>query len=69
MLVLSRKIGEKIQILNNITISVEDIRGGKVRIGITAPDEVPIYREEVWERMKGENGKEETGKDGSEGAA
>jgi carbon storage regulator len=49
MLVLSRKIGERIIIAEGIEISVVDIRGGKVRIGIEAPQSVRIHREEVRE--------------------
>ncbi len=47
MLVLSRKLGEKIHIGDNIVIVVVDIDRGKVRLGIEAPREVPIYREEL----------------------
>ena len=47
MLVLSRKIGEKIMIGDDIEIVVVDIDRGKIRIGITAPKDIPIYREEV----------------------
>ncbi len=54
MLVLSRKRTERIFIGNDIVISVEDIRGDKVRIGITAPVEVPVHRQEVHERIEQE---------------
>ena len=47
MLVLSRKAEESMYIGNDIKITVLDIRGGQVRIGITAPQEVKIHREEV----------------------
>ena len=47
MLVLSRRLGEKIYIGDNIVISVVDIERGKIRLGIEAPRELPIYREEV----------------------
>jgi carbon storage regulator len=47
MLVLSRKIGERIVIEPGIEIAVVDIRGGKVRIGIQAPDSVRIFRDEI----------------------
>lgn len=47
MLVLSRKLGEKIVIDGNIVLTVVDIDRGKIRIGIEAPREVPIYREEL----------------------
>jgi carbon storage regulator len=47
MLVLSRKLGEKIYIGENICITVVDIDRGKIRLGIEAPRNVPIYRQEL----------------------
>ena len=47
MLVLSRKLGEKIYINENIIITVVDIERGKIRLGIEAPREVPIFRHEL----------------------
>ena len=47
MLVLSRKLGEKIYIGDNVCITVVDIDRGKIRLGIEAPRDVPIYREEL----------------------
>ena len=47
MLVLSRKRNESIVINNNITITVVDVRGDKVRLGIQAPKEMPIHRPEI----------------------
>ena len=47
MLVLSRRVGETIHIGHNITVTVTDIDRGRVRLGISAPKEVPIYREEL----------------------
>ena len=52
MLVLSRKRDEKIVIGNNIVITVVDVRGDKVRLGIEAPTEVPVHRQEVLEAVK-----------------
>ncbi len=49
MLVLSRKLGEKIYINDNICITVVDIDRGKIRLGIDAPRDVPIYRQELLE--------------------
>lgn len=48
MLVLTRKHGERIVIDGNITITVVEVRGDKVRIGIEAPKDVSVHREEVW---------------------
>lgn len=47
MLVLSRKIGERIVIEPGIEIAIVDVRGGKVRLGIQAPEDVRIFREEI----------------------
>jgi carbon storage regulator len=47
MLVLSRKLGEKIHIAGNIVITVVDIDRGKIRLGIEAPRDVPIFRQEL----------------------
>lgn len=62
MLVLSRKRDESIVIGDNIHITVVDIRGDKVRLGITAPKEIPVHRREVYEAILRnlENGGSET---------
>jgi carbon storage regulator len=52
MLVLSRKINETIIINDNIVITVVDIRGDKVRLGIDAPKDVPVHRQEVYDAIK-----------------
>ena len=54
MLVLSRKKNESIVINNDITIVVVEIRGDKVRLGVEAPKEVPVHREEIYYRIKHE---------------
>lgn len=53
MLVLSRKKNESIVINNDVVITVVEIRGDKVRLGIVAPKEVPVHREEVYEAIHG----------------
>jgi carbon storage regulator len=52
MLVLSRKRNESIVIDGNIVVTVVDIRGDKVRLGIEAPKDVPIHRSEIYEALK-----------------
>jgi carbon storage regulator len=47
MLVLSRKVDESIVIADNIVITVVEVRGDKVRLGIEAPKEIPVHRQEV----------------------
>ena len=55
MLVLSRKKDEKIIIGDNITLMVIEIRGDKVRLGIDAPKEVAVHREEVYDAIRKES--------------
>jgi carbon storage regulator len=52
MLVLSRKRDERIVIGDNIVITIVDVRGDKVRVGIEAPPEIPVHRQEVAEALK-----------------
>jgi carbon storage regulator len=56
MLVLSRKKNESIVINNDIVITVVEIRGDKVRLGIEAPKDVPVHRQEVYEAIHGTKG-------------
>lgn len=53
MLVLSRKKNESIVIANDIVITVVEVRGDKVRLGIVAPKDVPVHRQEVYEAIHG----------------
>lgn len=55
MLVLSRQRDESIVIGDNIVITIVDIRGDKVRLGINAPAEVPVHRQEVYDAIQREN--------------
>jgi carbon storage regulator len=50
MLVLSRKVGETVRIAENIEVTVVEIKHGKVRLGFRCPQEVPILRQEVYDR-------------------
>ncbi|RDV37250.1 carbon storage regulator CsrA [Lujinxingia vulgaris] len=59
MLTLTRKVGESIRIGEEIEIVVKEIRRNQVRIGIVAPRDVPIYREEVYEAIQEEQGDDE----------
>lgn len=59
MLILSRKLDRKIMIGNDIVVTVVDIRGDKVRIGIEAPKGMPVHREEVFEAIKNNQARQE----------
>jgi carbon storage regulator len=58
MLALSRKKNEAIIVNNNIEITILDIRGDQVKVGIAAPKDVPIYRKEVYLQIQQENQQE-----------
>ena len=60
MLVLSRKKNESIVINNDIVVTVVEIRGDKVRLGIVAPKEVPVHHQEVFEAIHGKPDPEPT---------
>ncbi len=55
MLVLSRQRDESIIIGDNIVVTIVDIRGDKVRLGIDAPSEIPVHRREIHEAIQREN--------------
>ncbi len=55
MLILSRKINEKIMIGDDVSITVIEIRGDQVKIGVEAPKAVKVFRQEVFEAIKNEN--------------
>ncbi len=55
MLVLTRKLGEVIKVGDKIKVVVVSIDGGSVKLGIEAPQEIPVHREEVYEKIAAEN--------------
>ncbi len=61
MLVLSRQRDESIMIGKDIKITIVDIRKDRVRIGIEAPDDIPVHREEVYEAILRQEGKNHPG--------
>lgn len=59
MLILTRKPGERLIIDDRVQVAVLGVKGNQVRLGITAPDEVAVHREEVWLRIKAENAEQD----------
>ena len=55
MLALSRKKGEALVIANNIEVTILEIKGDQVKVGISAPREVPVYRKEIYLQIQKEN--------------
>jgi carbon storage regulator len=55
MLIITRRPGERIVLGDDIVVTLMEISGQTARIGIAAPKELPVYREEIWEAVKAEN--------------
>ncbi|MBI2843677.1 MAG: carbon storage regulator CsrA [Armatimonadetes bacterium] len=60
MLVLARKVGQSIIIGDNIELTVIEVRGEQVRIGVQAPRSIPVHRKELLEHIKADNGRAAT---------
>ena len=52
MLILTRRVGETVMIGNEVTVTVLGVKGNQVRIGVNAPKDVAVHREEIYERIK-----------------
>ncbi|MEX0430647.1 carbon storage regulator CsrA [Spiribacter insolitus] len=56
MLILTRRVGETLMIGDDVAVTVLGVKGNQVRIGVKAPKDVTVHREEIYERIRGENG-------------
>ncbi len=54
MLILTRRVGETLMIGDNVSVTVLGVKGNQVRIGVNAPKDVSVHREEIYERIKNE---------------
>ena len=52
MLILTRRPQEVLRVGDNIKVHVLEVKGGQIRLGVVAPREIPVYREEIWVRIK-----------------
>lgn len=64
MLILTRRVGETLMVGDDVTVTVLGVKGNQVRIGVNAPKDVAVHREEIYERIRKEN---EAGKPGGTG--
>ena len=55
MLILTRRVGETLMIGDQITVTILGVKGNQVRVGVHAPKDVSVHREEIYERIQGEN--------------
>ena len=59
MLILTRRVGTSLMIGDDVTVTVLGVKGNQVRLGVTAPKDVEVHREEIYERIQQEKGEEE----------
>ena len=64
MLILTRRVGETVMVGNDVTVTIVGVKGNQIRIGVTAPKDVTVHREEIYERIKHE--REQTKDHGAE---
>ena len=59
MLILTRRVGETLMVGDEVTVTVLGVKGDQVRIGVNAPKEVAVHREEIYQRIQAENNADE----------
>ncbi len=62
MLILTRRVGETLMIGGNVSVTVLGVKGNQVRIGVNAPKDISIHREEIYQRILDEKEQENSGK-------
>lgn len=67
MLILTRRVGETLMIGDSVTVTVLGVKGNQVRIGITAPKDVAVHREEIFQRIQKDDGTVSAGSEASAG--
>jgi len=66
MLILTRRVGESLMIGDDVSVTILGVKGNQVRVGVNAPRDVAVHREEIYERIKQEQLEQSTESDGTE---